>query len=42
MYYTMICEGENTDPYIKIYENALSNDLCKEIIKTFDENSENI
>jgi len=36
----MICEGENTDPYIKIYENALSNDLCKEIIKTFDANSE--
>lgn len=28
------------DPYIQIYENALSNDICKEFIKIFEENKE--
>jgi hypothetical protein len=36
----MICDGSNNDPYIQIYENALSSDICKEIINMFEENSE--
>jgi len=35
----MLC-GINNDPYIKIYENALSNELCDSIIKIFEENQE--
>ena len=32
--------GENNDPYIQIYENALSNNICEEIIKMFEDNNE--
>lgn len=34
----MICDGSNNDPYIQIYENALSKELCEKIIKIFNEN----
>lgn len=36
----MICQGENNDPYIKIYENALSKEVCENFIKIFEENTE--
>lgn len=36
----MICDGSNNDPYIQIYENALSKEWCEKIIKIFDENEE--
>jgi len=31
---------ENKDPYIHIYKNALSSEICKEIIKMFEENND--
>jgi len=34
----MICDGSNNDPYIQIYENALSKEWCEKIIKIFNEN----
>lgn len=34
----MITDGVNNDNYIQIYENALSSEICDEIIKTFEEN----
>lgn len=34
----MICDGYNNDKYIQIYENALPNNICEEIIKLFEDN----
>lgn len=36
----MICDGSNNDPYIQIYENALSKEWCEKIMKIFDENED--